>query len=150
MEKPIKMKLKKGDHVVVIAGKEKGKTGEIAKVSPATNKVVVAGLNMIKKATKPNQQTGEGGGHHRQGGPHPRLQRHAGGPQDPEAHPQARPSQDFRAFPFHSRFRERMSVPPTCRWRNPVGAPRPLTTEVGRKQAGPPSQALPLSRTLGT
>jgi large subunit ribosomal protein L24 len=62
MDKPVKMKLKKGDEVVVIAGKEKGKRGQIAKVQPATNKVVVAGLNMIKKATKPNQQTGEGGG----------------------------------------------------------------------------------------
>jgi large subunit ribosomal protein L24 len=62
MDKPIKMKLKKGDAIVVIAGKEKGKQGQIAKVSPATNKVVVTGLNMVKKATKPNQQTGEGGG----------------------------------------------------------------------------------------
>ena len=62
MEKPVKMKLKKGDTIVVIAGKEKGKQGEIAKVSPATNKVVVTGLNMVKKAVKPNQQTGEGGG----------------------------------------------------------------------------------------
>ena len=62
MEKAVKMKLKKGDTIVVIAGKEKGKQGQIAKVSPATNKVVVGGLNMIKKATKPNQQTGEGGG----------------------------------------------------------------------------------------
>ena len=57
-----KMKLKKGDQVVIIAGKDKGKTGTIAKVSPTTNKVVVTGLNIIKKATKPNQQTGEGGG----------------------------------------------------------------------------------------
>ena len=62
MEKPVKMKLKKGDNVVVIAGKDKGKQGQIAKVSPVTNKVVVTGLNMVKKATKPNQQTGEGGG----------------------------------------------------------------------------------------
>ena len=62
MDKPTKMKLQKGDNVVVIAGKEKGKRGEIAKVQPATNKVLVTGLNMVKKATKPNQQTGEGGG----------------------------------------------------------------------------------------
>jgi len=62
MDKPTKMKLKKGDEVVVIAGKEKGKRGQIAKVQPATNKVIIGGLNMIKKATKPNQQTGEGGG----------------------------------------------------------------------------------------
>jgi large subunit ribosomal protein L24 len=60
--KPVKMKLKKGDEVVVIAGKDKGKRGNIAKVSPATNKVTVSGINMIKKATKPDQQTGEGGG----------------------------------------------------------------------------------------
>ncbi len=57
-----KMKLKKGDQFVVIAGKEKGKTGTVAKVSPATNHVLVTGLNIIKKATKPNPQTGEGGG----------------------------------------------------------------------------------------
>lgn len=62
MDKPVKMKLKKGDDVVVIAGKDKGKRGQVAKVSPANNRVVVTGINMIKKATKPNQQTGEGGG----------------------------------------------------------------------------------------
>jgi large subunit ribosomal protein L24 len=57
-----KMKLKKGDEVVVIAGKDKGKTGTVAKVTPANNRVIVGGVNVIKKATKPNQQTGEGGG----------------------------------------------------------------------------------------
>ena len=62
MDKPTKMKLKKGDDVVIIAGKEKGKRGQIAKVQPATNKVIVTGMNLVKKATKPNQQTGEGGG----------------------------------------------------------------------------------------
>ena len=62
METATKMKLKKGDQVVVIAGKDKGKTGTITKVSPSTNKVLGAGINMIKKATKPNPQTGEGGG----------------------------------------------------------------------------------------
>ena len=62
MDKPVKMKLKKGDEVLVIAGKDKGKRGQISKVSPDTNRVLVAGINMIKKAVKPNQQTGEGGG----------------------------------------------------------------------------------------
>jgi large subunit ribosomal protein L24 len=62
METTTKMKLKKGDQIVVIAGKDKGKTGTITKVTPSTNKVVVAGINVIKKATKPNPQTGEGGG----------------------------------------------------------------------------------------
>ena len=62
METPTKMKLKKGDQIVVITGKDKGKTGTITKVTPATNRVIVAGINIIKKATKPNAQTGEGGG----------------------------------------------------------------------------------------
>ena len=56
------MKLKKGDQVVVIAGKDKGKVGQIAKVNPSTNRVLVGGINMIKKATKANPQTGEEGG----------------------------------------------------------------------------------------
>ena len=62
MDKPVKMKLKKGDEVLIITGKDRGKRGLITKVSPTTNRVVVAGINMIKKATKPNPQTGEGGG----------------------------------------------------------------------------------------
>jgi len=62
MDKPVKMKLKKGDEVLVIAGKDRGKRGQITKVSPTTNRVVVAGINMIKKATKPNPQTGAEGG----------------------------------------------------------------------------------------
>jgi len=62
MEKPVKMKLKKGDEVLVITGKDKGKRGQISKVNPDTNRVLVTGINMIKKAVKPNQQTGEGGG----------------------------------------------------------------------------------------
>jgi large subunit ribosomal protein L24 len=62
METTTKMKLKKGDQVVVITGKDKGKTGTVTKVSPATNRVIVAGVHIIKKATKPNPQTGEGGG----------------------------------------------------------------------------------------
>ena len=62
METTTKMKLKKGDQVVVIAGKEKGKTGTVTKVNSTTNRVVIAGINMIKKATKPNPQTSEGGG----------------------------------------------------------------------------------------
>lgn len=59
---PIKMKLKKGDEVVVIAGKDKGKRGKISKVNPVSNRVVVEGVNLVKKATKSNPQTGEGGG----------------------------------------------------------------------------------------
>ena len=59
---PVKMKLKKGDEVLVIAGKDRGKRGQVTKVSPSTNRVVVAGINLVKKATKPNPQTGAEGG----------------------------------------------------------------------------------------
>ncbi len=62
MDKPVKMKLKKGDEVLIITGKDRGKRGQVTKVSPTTNRVVVAGINMIKKATKPNPQTGDEGG----------------------------------------------------------------------------------------
>lgn len=50
-----KLKLKKGDQVVVITGKDKGKTGEISLVIPADNKVVVSGVNMMTKHKKPTQ-----------------------------------------------------------------------------------------------
>ena len=50
-----KLKLKKGDQVVVITGKDKGKSGEITLVIPADNKVVVAGVNMMTKHKKPTQ-----------------------------------------------------------------------------------------------
>jgi large subunit ribosomal protein L24 len=55
------MKLKKGDTVVVITGKDKGKQGEVMTVLPAANKVIVSGVNMASKHQKPrraNQQAG--------------------------------------------------------------------------------------------
>ncbi len=52
-----KMKLTKGYKVVVIAGKDKGKTGEIVKVLPKQNKVVVSGVNVVKRHTKPSKTT---------------------------------------------------------------------------------------------
>ena len=51
------MKLKTGDKVVVIAGKDKGKEGTITKVLKSENKVVVEGINVAKKHVKPNGQT---------------------------------------------------------------------------------------------
>lgn len=48
----MKMKLKKGDTVVVISGKDKGKQGTIQHVHPATNKVVVEGVSIYKKAVR--------------------------------------------------------------------------------------------------
>jgi large subunit ribosomal protein L24 len=55
------MQLKKGDKVKVIAGKEKGKTSVVARVLRDTNQVVLEGLNMLKRHTKP-RKTGEKGG----------------------------------------------------------------------------------------
>ena len=54
------MDLRKGDKVIVIAGKDKGKTGEIQKVDPKTNRVVVEGVNLRKKHKKPTQNNPEG------------------------------------------------------------------------------------------
>ncbi|PZP57004.1 MAG: 50S ribosomal protein L24 [Micavibrio aeruginosavorus] len=50
-----KMKIKKGDTVVVITGKDKGRTGEVTKVIPAEARVVVAGINQMTKHRKPTQ-----------------------------------------------------------------------------------------------
>lgn len=49
------MNLRKNDKVIILAGKDKGKTGEIKSVMPSKNKVLVAGLNMVSKNVKPNQ-----------------------------------------------------------------------------------------------
>lgn len=48
-------KLKKGDKVVVIAGKDKGKHGEITKVMPSEGRAIVSGVNLVKKHNKPSQ-----------------------------------------------------------------------------------------------
>jgi large subunit ribosomal protein L24 len=48
-----KLKIKKGDKVVVIAGKDKGKTGEVLKVLPTEARVVVQGVNVMKRHTRP-------------------------------------------------------------------------------------------------
>ena len=54
-----KIKLKKGDEVIILTGKDKGKRGKITKVYPKILKAVVAGLNKVKKHQKPdNNQAG--------------------------------------------------------------------------------------------
>jgi len=57
---PIKLKVKKGDLVEVISGKDKKKRGEVTKAIPKENKVIVAGLNMMVRHTKdkPNRNAG--------------------------------------------------------------------------------------------
>ena len=52
----IKMKIKKGDTVQIISGKDKGKTGEVLKTLPYENRVVVQGINQITKHVKPSQE----------------------------------------------------------------------------------------------
>ena len=55
------MNLVKGDKVIVIAGRDKGKTGTIQKVIPEQNRVVVEGINLRKKTNKPSQKNPDGG-----------------------------------------------------------------------------------------
>lgn len=50
-----KVKIKKGDSVIVRTGKDKGKKGEVLKVLPKENRAVVQGVNMIKRHTRPTQ-----------------------------------------------------------------------------------------------
>ena len=49
----IKFKIKKGDEVIVLAGKDKGKKGKIVKVLPKINKAIVSDINKVKKHQKP-------------------------------------------------------------------------------------------------
>ena len=54
-------KLKKGDTVVVLTGKDKGREGQVVQSMPKDGKVVVSGVNMIARHTKPSQADPEGG-----------------------------------------------------------------------------------------
>lgn len=54
-------KIKKGDYVVVISGKDKGRKGEVLKVSPKDEKVVVKGIRMVKRHVRPSQMDPDGG-----------------------------------------------------------------------------------------
>ncbi|PWE16544.1 50S ribosomal protein L24 [Marinicauda salina] len=48
-------KIKKGDKVVVLVGRDKGKTGEVTRVIPETGRVVVSGVNVVKRHQRPTQ-----------------------------------------------------------------------------------------------
>lgn len=50
-----KLKVKKGDKVVVMTGRDKGREGEILKVLPLENRVIVDGVNLVKRHTRPSQ-----------------------------------------------------------------------------------------------
>lgn len=55
------MKIKKGDRVQVLSGKDRGKTGEVMRVLPKANKVLVAGVNIAKRHTRAQGATMQGG-----------------------------------------------------------------------------------------
>jgi large subunit ribosomal protein L24 len=57
----IKTKIRKGDTVVVVAGRERGKSGKVLSVDTIKGKIVVEKLNMLKRHTKPNQKLRQGG-----------------------------------------------------------------------------------------
>jgi large subunit ribosomal protein L24 len=56
-----KMNVKKGDKVVVLSGKDKGKEGEVLVAKPAEGKVIVEGVAIVKKATRPTPANQQGG-----------------------------------------------------------------------------------------
>ncbi len=55
------MKIRKNDNVVVIAGNDSGKTGKVLKVFPKTSRIIIEGINLRKRHTKPNQKNPQGG-----------------------------------------------------------------------------------------
>ncbi|HEY4136370.1 MAG TPA: 50S ribosomal protein L24 [Alphaproteobacteria bacterium] len=56
----VKLKIKKGDNVVVLTGRDKGKTGTVMKVMPKDSRIVVQGVNVVKRHTRP--AAGQNGG----------------------------------------------------------------------------------------
>ncbi len=56
-----KLKIKKGDTVIVITGEDKGKSGKVLEVFPKDNKALVQGIRVVSKHTKPNAQNQQGG-----------------------------------------------------------------------------------------
>ncbi len=61
MATALKMHVKKGDTVVVLSGKDKGKQGKIQQALPKKSKVVVEGINTVKRHTRPSQANPQGG-----------------------------------------------------------------------------------------
>ena len=59
-------KIKKGDRVVLLAGKDKGRQGSVLRVLPKEERVVVEGLNMVQRHTRPTQADPQGGIKHKE------------------------------------------------------------------------------------
>ena len=56
-----KMNIKKGDTVLIITGKDRGKQGTVSRAMPQINKVIIEGMNIVKKHVRPQGQTRQGG-----------------------------------------------------------------------------------------
>jgi large subunit ribosomal protein L24 len=63
-------KIKKVDNVVVLTGKDKGRTGKVMQVLPTENRVVVQGVNMVQRHTRPTQADPQGGIKHKEASLH--------------------------------------------------------------------------------
>ena len=63
-------KIKKGDRVMLLAGKDKGRTGNVLQVLPKQGRVVVQGLNMVQRHTRPSQADPQGGIKHKEAAVH--------------------------------------------------------------------------------
>ena len=57
----IKLHIRKGDNVIVLAGRDNGKTGKVQKVLVSEQRAIVEGINMVSKSTKPSAQNPQGG-----------------------------------------------------------------------------------------
>lgn len=55
------MKIHKGDTVKVVSGNDRGKTGKVLKTFPDTNRVIIEGVNLVKRHTRPSQRNRKGG-----------------------------------------------------------------------------------------
>ena len=63
-------KIKKGDRVILLTGKDKGRTGNVTKVMPKDERVFVSGLNMVQRHTRPSQGDPQGGIKHKEASVH--------------------------------------------------------------------------------
>jgi len=63
-------KIKKGDRVILLTGKDKGRQGAVLKILPKDNRVLVEGLNMVQRHTRPSQADPQGGIKHKEASLH--------------------------------------------------------------------------------
>ena len=63
-------KIKKGDRVILLTGKDKGRTGNVTKVIPKDSRVLISGLNMVQRHTRPSQGDPQGGIKHKEASVH--------------------------------------------------------------------------------